>query len=288
MTTTASGSRASLAQQVNALEVPDGQLAIWALGQHGFLLKGGKHVVVIDPYLSNYVSERSPEVQRRVPIAVAPGELDMVDTVLITHHHADHCDPRTLEPLLRASPRAQVFASYKARNELVDHGIDSARIAVPPIDRPFRLDDSLRITPIPAAHYGFEPDDDGNPAFLGFIVELNGVRLYHSGDTVVYEGQLERLQAQPIDVMCLPINGRDWFREQDKLVGNMDYREAAELAVRAGGPVLLTAHNDMFAGNRINPAYLFDYLETYHPELRAHQLRVGELYYYVAVSRGKP
>jgi len=272
---------ASLAQQMRTLAVPRGHLAIWALGQHGFMLKGGEHVVVIDPYLS-------PDVRRRVPIPLAPGELDMVDTVLITHHHADHCDPLTLQPLLQAAPDARVFVSYSARNRLSEHGFATEQLSVPPPDQPLELDASLRITPIPAAHYTFEPDHDGNPSFLGFIIELNGVTLYHSGDTVVYDGQLERLQAQPIDVMCLPVNGRDWFREQSQVVGNMDYREAAELAARAGGAVLLAAHNDMFAANRINPAYLFDYVETYHPELRVHQLRVGELYYYVASPKGKP
>ena len=223
-----------------------------------------------------------------MPIPVRPGELDMVGSVLITHHHSDHGDPGTLQPLLQASAAASVLASYSARDHLVANGIDARRVTVPPLDQPLELAEDLKVTAIPAAHYTFEPDDDGNPAFLGFIVELNGVRLYHSGDTVVYDGQLERLQAQPIDVMCLPINGRDWFREQQGVVGNMDYREAAELAVRAGSPVLLTAHNDMFAGNRVNPAYLFDYVETHHPELRAHQLRVGELYYYVATFGGRP
>ena len=64
------------------------------------------------------------------------------------------------------------------------------------------------------------------------------------------------------------------------MVGNMDYREAANLAHRAGARVLLAMHNDMFAGNRINPSYLLDYIESYHPEQRVHFLRAGELYYY--------
>jgi L-ascorbate metabolism protein UlaG (beta-lactamase superfamily) len=60
----------------------------------------------------------------------------------------------------------------------------------------------------------------------------------------------------------------------------MDYREAAELAAAVGATVLLPGHNDMFAGNRINPAYLLDYLATHHPGQRVHFLKAGELYYY--------
>jgi len=36
----------------------------------------------------------------------------------------------------------------------------------------------------------------------------------------------------------------------------------------------------MFAGNRINPAALLDYLTTRRPGQRAQFLQAGELYYY--------
>lgn len=39
-----------LLTQVRRLAPPAGQLAIWALGQVGYSIKGGATVVVIDPY----------------------------------------------------------------------------------------------------------------------------------------------------------------------------------------------------------------------------------------------
>ncbi|MFL5731832.1 MAG: MBL fold metallo-hydrolase [Chloroflexia bacterium] len=270
--------------QVRGLEVPWGQLAVWALGQHGYLLKGGRCVVIVDPYLSRYVEEITPGpkegVARRVPIVARPEELDMVDLALVTHHHADHCDPRTLIPLMRAAQRARLVMSYSARDALVEAGAERGRIEVPPVDAAVDYGEGLRVTAIPAAHYEFEPDDQGNPSYLGFVVEMNGVVLYHAGDGVIYEGLVERLERHHIDMACLPINGRDWFREQEGLVGNMDYREAADLAHRVGVKVLIAAHNDMFSGNRINPAYLLDYLEARYPEQRVQFPRAGELYYY--------
>src|SRR5919202_5213308 len=123
--------RASVVEQVRSLEVPEGHLAVWALGQAGFLLKGGGHVVVIDPYLSHYVEEIAPEpkgaLARRVPIVAHPEELDMVDLALSTHHHDDHCDPRTLVPLMRAAPRALILTSYRGREVLLAAGADEAR-----------------------------------------------------------------------------------------------------------------------------------------------------------------
>jgi L-ascorbate 6-phosphate lactonase len=278
------GKQGLVVRQVREIEVRAGHLAVWALGQSGYLLKGGGHVVIIDPYLSDYVEEITPEpkgaVRRLVPIVARPDELDMVEVAIATHQHADHCDPRTLIPLMRAAPQARMVMSYTARDVLVEAGANAGRIEVPPVDTPVDYGQGLRITAIPSAHYEFEPDALGNPTYLGFIIRINGVTLYHAGDGVIYSGLVERLAGQDLDIACLPVNGRDWFREQQGLVGNMDYREAAELAYRTGAKVLLAGHNDMFAGNRINPAYLIDYLESHHPEQRAHFLRAGELYYY--------
>ncbi len=273
-----------IVRQMRSLVVPPGHLAVWALGQQGYLLKGGGRVVVIDPYLSNYVEETvsgsSGSLARQVPIVVPPEQLDAVDLVLCTHHHADHADPHTLSPLMQASPVAVLVTSYKARDTLLELGLDSARIQVPPIGRVVEYGSGLSVTAIPSAHYTQEPDAEGNPAYLGFIITLNGVTVYHCGDTIIYDGLVEHLKGQRIDLACLPINGRDWFREQQDLVGNMDYREAAELSAAIGAEVLLPGHNDMFVGNRINPAYLLDYLQANHPRQRVHFLQAGELYYY--------
>ena len=275
----------SIAAGVRGLRVPRGHLAIWALGQLGYILKGGDNVLIIDPYLSDYVEEISPATPpgvfaRLAPIAAKPEELDMVSVALSTHDHADHCDPRTLVPLLQASPLARLVGSYTVRAHLLAEGVDAARIDVPPIDTPVEYGENLAITAIPAAHYQFEPDTQGNPAYLGFIIEINGVTLYHSGDGIIYSGLIERLQGRNIDIVCLPITGRDWFRDAVGLVGNMDYREAAELAAAAEAKVFLPGHNDMFAFNRINPSYLLDYLVSRHPHQRVHFLQAGELYYY--------
>ncbi len=275
-----------IAQEVRGLDVPQGHLAVWALGQQGYLLKGGAHVVIVDPYLSDFVEETATDdpasLARQVPIVVRPDELGMVTVALSTHHHADHCDPMTLVPLLLSAPGARMLTSYTGRDVLVKAGVAPARIEVPPVDGPVDCGPGLRITAIPSAHYSFEPDEKGNPAYLGFILSINGVTLYHSGDTVIYDGLFERLKRQRPDLMCLPINGRDWYREQQGLVGNMDYREAAELAAAVGTRVLLPGHNDMFTGNRINPAYLLDYLNSHHRRQRVHLLQAGELYYYVS------
>jgi L-ascorbate 6-phosphate lactonase len=91
--------------------------------------------------------------------------------------------------------------------------------------------------------------------------------VYHAGDTIVYEGMEDWLRRLAPDVALLPINGRDRFREDQNIVGNMDHREAAQLAARVGVGLLIPMHYDMFAGNPGFPAHLVDVVQRQHPDL---------------------
>jgi len=272
----------SIAAAVQQLNVGQGHLAIWALGQHGFILKGQHTTIIIDPYLSNFVESAVPgaALKRQVPIVIQPSELGFIDYALITHDHADHTDPLTLGPMMQAAPKSQVFTSWKAFKLLAERSFDTTRITVPKVDGHVQVNDEFTFMPIPAAHYEFEPNEHGEPAYLGFIIEMNGIKLYHAGDTLIYDGLLDRIKDKGIDLFMLPSNGRDWFRDEKSITGNLDYRESVELTVRAGAKVLIPTHNDLFAGNRINIATLLDYATTQYPQQRIHFLRAGELYYY--------
>src|SRR2546421_10599523 len=108
------------------------------------------------------------------------------------------------------------------------------------------------LNPPPATYdFGFVEREGKNLySFLGYILEIGGVRIYHAGDTVIYEGLVERLRELEIDIAFLPINGRNYFREQRDIVGNMDEREAADLASAAGVKLLVPIHYEMFAANQ--------------------------------------
>ncbi len=104
--------------------------------------------------------------------------------------------------------------------------------------------------------------------YLGYVVEIGGVRVHHAGDTIPYEGQVERLRALRPDLALLPINGRDFFRETDRnLVGNMDPREAARLASEIGASALVPMHWEMSAHNRGFTSYLANFAADDFPQL---------------------
>src|SRR5206468_2797428 len=153
-------------------------------------------------------------------------------------------------------------------------GVPRERLVGAQPDERIRLD-GVTITPVPARHgvgmadaYTFGRELSGGLyRYLGYVLDDGVTRVYHAGDTVVYEGQAERLRALDVDLALLPINGRDHFREAAGVVGNMDHREAAQLADDAGIDVLVPMHYDTFPENLGYPAHLVDVVSRDHPSL---------------------
>src|SRR5581483_3297352 len=255
-----------------------GQVALWALGQAGFVIKGADTIAYIDPYLSDSLGGDGGS-KRRFPIPIDPAEARHAHVVFATHEHGDHADEPTLRALMAASPRAVLVTSPQSRPIAERAGVAAERVITPPLGEAATIG-GLRYTAIPAAHYSYEVDEQGRSRWMGFLIECNGVTLYHSGDTVVIPQIFEALAGVTIDIAMLPINGRDYFREQGNITGNMWPGEAIDLAVALKARVLLATHNDLFAANRVPQGMLFEELDRRAPYQRCHMLQPGELYLY--------
>jgi len=136
----------------------------------------------------------------------------------------------------------------------------------------------------PPAVYDFgfvEHDDRPLYRYLGYVIEMAGVRVYSAGDTIVFDGLVERLRRLEADIALLPINGRSYFREQLDIVGNLDEREAADLAAAAGMKLLVPTHYEMFAANQGRPGVLVDYVRAYHPTLTCYIPAHGRRFTYM-------
>ena len=124
--------------------------------------------------------------------------------------------------------------------------------------------DGLDVRVVPAFHgvtmddaYGDGSAIDGRPRFVGYVLGGAG-RLYHAGDTIVTDALTAALEPLGVDVALLPVNGRDEEREARGIVGNMDAREAVELALAVGATLLVPIHWDGFAGNTVPPGAAAD------------------------------
>jgi L-ascorbate 6-phosphate lactonase len=238
-----------------------GEAGIWWLGQATVGLRGVRANVLVDPFLS-------PHPDRLVPPPFAAREVGGLHAILCTHEHLDHFDQEALPELAEASPDAVIVVPEPIVDAVTALGIDASRVVGAQPDRAIELD-GLTVEPVPACH-GIEPSDaytfgrelsNGLYRYLGYVVDLDGVRIYHAGDTIPFDGLEERLRELAIDVALLPINGRDHFREGAGIVGNMDHREAARLATDARVDVLVPMHYETFATNRGYPAHLVDVVD---------------------------
>jgi L-ascorbate metabolism protein UlaG (beta-lactamase superfamily) len=129
-----------------------------------------------------------------------------------------------------------------------------------------------------------DPTIRGGPMAWGcdpeLIVRVGGVTICHTGDTVMYDGLVERIRDNQVDMLLAPINGRDYFRTRRDIIGNLSAREAADLAAAAGVRLLIPTHWDLFSGNAENPGHLFEYLARFHPEQPCHYMARGERFIY--------
>ena len=262
-----------------ALEVGEHSLAFWGLGQVGVAIKGPTGVLYVDPYLTDSDGEGG-SLPRTFPPPLLPHEVTNASAVLLTHDHIDHTDPGTVLPTAEASPRARFVAPFTSRDTLAGAGLDANRIVVPDIGEPLEVA-GARVTAVPSAHTELERDPERGYPYLGYVVEWNGVTVYHAGDTVVYDGLIETLSAWSIDVALVPINGRDFFRTSRGIIGNTDFREVAELAETLDFGLIVPTHYDLISGNTADPGHFVSHLYGLNP-MRPHKLlRPSELLYFV-------
>ncbi len=219
------------------------------LGQAGFLLEIEHRRLLIDPWIS-------PHAGRLVE--PPPFELvcEGIDWVLVTHEHDDHLDLPFLRRLAERSPGARLVLPepIAARAEDV--------LPIRPVSPgdAFDLEDSLGVRVVPAWHAVNVTDgySDGAGRFVGYVISGAGPTIYHAGDTIANEGLAEALRGQAVEFALLPVNGRDADREGRNIVGNLNAREAVELASRIGAHTLVPYHWDAVAGNTERPGLAAD------------------------------
>lgn len=66
----------------------------------------------------------------------------------------------------------------------------------------------IRFSAIASAHETVERDEHVRAKYLRYVLEFGGWTIYHSDDTVRYEGMAEKLRCFRTDVALPPINGR--------------------------------------------------------------------------------
>jgi len=241
---------------------------LWWLGQSGFLLQWKGKRVLIDPYLSDsltkkYAGTEKPH-ERMSERVIDPELLKSILIVTSSHNHTDHLDAETLVPVFRNNPGI-AFVIPEANRDFAVNRVQCNR------NFPVGLNDKRQVKinefilhGIPAKHNEMERDEKGNCRYMGYVLEFGNYKIYHSGDTLWFDGMVELLKPFSVDVAILPINGN---LPERKVAGNLNCKEAAQLGKAINAKCVIPCHYDMF---RFNTADVNDFINE--------AVRIGQPY----------
>lgn len=251
-------------QEIRAFPVDKGAVAMWWLGQTGYIFKTAEGTLLsTDLYLSNHCADvyrdSGVNLKRQVPILIPPEELN-VDIYTCTHNHLDHTDPETIRNL-RGKDTTQFAGPHPSCEVYLAEGVESGRIvpAWPACEMQFR-----DIT----VHGTFAlPTDDSDLNHMGYVFQFGaGPRVYVTGDTD-YSELLAAAGKHSPDLLITCINGG---------FNNLSHWEAAQLAARIKPKVAIPCHYDMFPDNAVDPGQFRASLKLNAPGVHYQELIHGK------------
>ena len=254
-----------LVRQITETNPADNEMAVWWLGQIGYAIKMAGKVIYIDAYLGN-------DSNRMFPPNLDAEDIDNADIVIGTHDHMDHIDYATWAAIGKNCPKAVFVASKLYTKKL-------SEITGIALDRFIGINDGdtlqidgITIRGIASAHEFLDIDaETGFYPYMGYAVSGGGVSFYHAGDCCPYPELSGKIRAfGEIDLMFLPINGRDDYRYTHNCAGNFTFQEAVDLAGSVGPRYGIPAHYAMHSFNTEDPYQFKNYLDHKYPPVKGY------------------
>jgi L-ascorbate 6-phosphate lactonase len=255
----------ALMDEIGGFQVPARSVAIWWLGQSGFIFKSpGGTLAGVDLYLTDSCAGLAPglDLSRRVPVLIAPGEL-RIDLFACTHNHQDHTDPETIRWVNKDS--MHFLGPHPSCDVFRREGVREDRILPAWPDRTIEFRD-LQIRGTFAL-----PTDDTDLNHMGYVFEFaGGVKVWVTGDTAPCE-LLHAVGKQKPDIAITVINGG---------FSNLSHWEAAGVMAQVKPKVAIPSHHDMFPDNAVDPRQFEVSLKMRAPEVRFHAMEYGKPFVY--------
>ena len=179
-----------------------------------------------------------------------PGKAEAADVIFLTHSHFDHFSPKDIEKICKAETVFVLPASIAADTAQTTNG--HRVVAVKPSAR--GEIDGICFETIPA-YNPFKPFHPRKNDWVGYVLCVNGLRVYIAGDT----DATEEAAAVSCDIAMLPIGGKY----------TMDGPEAAALTNRIRPKVVIPIHYGSVAGSK----HEFEaFAELVDPSIQVHQV----------------
>ena len=181
-----------------------GHVAITWIGHASFLIQFNDLNVLVDPNFANWLF-----LLKRIKRAgLRLKDLPPIDLVLLTHAHFDHFH----RPTLRRLPAPKIGVMPWGVGDLA-HNLGFTRIIELQKWESFSHAD-WSVTLTPCKHWGARTLRDEHRGYGGFMLEHQGRRIYHAGDSAYFDGFKEIGKALKPEIALLPIGAYfpDTFR----------------------------------------------------------------------------
>ena len=180
------------------------------LGHDAFRIDGGGLVIYIDPFM----------LKKDAPKA---------DLILTTHDHFDHTSPDDIAKIRK--PETVIVTVAKAAEKLTG----DVRIVKPGDEITVR---GIGINAVAAYNTNkfrspgvfFHPKEAGH---AGYIVTVNGLRIYHAGDTDF----IPEMKDLAPDVALLPVSGTYVMTAEEAIEAATAIRPKVAVPMHVGGPI---------------------------------------------------
>ncbi len=172
-----------------------GEVAITWIGHASFLIQFTDLNVLVDPNFANWLF-----LLKRVKRSGLKLEhLPPIDLVLLTHAHFDHFH----KPTLRRLPRPKIGVMPRGVGDLA-WNLGFERVIELERWESFSGGD-WQVTLTPSKHWGARTLRDAHRGYGGFVLEHQGRRIYHAGDSAYFHGFKEIGRRLPPEIALLPI-----------------------------------------------------------------------------------
>lgn len=180
------------------------------LGHASFVIRNGK-VIYFDPY----------------NISAA----EKADLILVSHEHFDHCSADDIQKIIQPSTVIVTVPANQSKLSSVAGEIAEIKLVKPGETLTI---DGIDIEAVPAynVNKSFHPKASG---WIGFVVEVDGERIYHAGDTDF----IPEMSSVRCDIALLPVSG----------TYVMTAEEAAKAAAQIKPQIAVPMHYGDIVGN---------------------------------------
>lgn len=172
-----------------------GQVAVTWIGHASFLIQFNDLNVLVDPNFANWLFL----LKRLKRSGLRLSDLPPIDLVLLSHAHFDHFHKGTLKKL----PANKMGIMPWGMGDLT-RKLGFERIVELDWWESFSHKD-WKVTLTPSKHWGARTLHDHHRGYGGFVLEHQGRKIYHAGDSAYFEGFAEIGEKLRPEIALLPI-----------------------------------------------------------------------------------